>query len=106
MADVHRPLQRQRNFRKHAAIIPRVSLGSPKGRVRALLGRDPIPGGIAPYAAARVTAVEHELQVVAVGYTVRANCKCGDVYALLFKLVVPAERAILAPSQSQGSRPR
>src|ERR1700674_2339734 len=56
MADVHRPVERQGNFRKHCAIAPGISLGNPKRGIAMLLGSNPFPAGIGPEAAAFIAS--------------------------------------------------
>src|SRR4029077_7608376 len=78
VADVYRPVERQRNFRKHRAIGPGISVWNPKRWKAMLLRSNPFPPGIAPEAAAFIASVAHESQVVSVGHVVRIDLKCGD----------------------------
>ena len=75
VADVHGPVKRQRNFRKHGAIAPGIPARNPKRGIGMLLGSDPFPSGIAPETASLITAVAHESQIISVGNIVGVDCK-------------------------------
>src|ERR1700683_5175855 len=48
VADVHRPVERQRDLRKHGAIAPGIPIRNPKRGMGMSLRSNPCPPGIAP----------------------------------------------------------
>src|SRR5207253_3710692 len=91
VADVHGPIDRQRQLGKHGLVKPLIAAALPKSRVIDSPCLLPLPIGVGPEGAMLVSSGALEVQVVRVGHVVGVDGEGGDVHAMRLKLVVPTE---------------
>src|SRR5579862_605434 len=99
LADIHWPVQRQRDFVEHGAAIPTVASAAPKDRMENAMRGSPLPILFRPAGRILVAPRRHKIKVLTVRHFILVDCERRYVDGLRFIFVVPTKRALIVPGE-------
>src|ERR1700691_2524175 len=89
MAQIDRPVEKERSLFEHRAIDPSIARVPPEHRMRHSVSCLPIPGLVAPESSRFIAACSHELQILPVRHHVLVDFKRGKLRGVRLELIVP-----------------